>query len=42
VLRHDDESIAAQIMWALVHDDLAPLDKVCRDELAAARAREQE
>ena len=26
VLRHDYESIAAQIMWALVRDDLPPLD----------------
>jgi hypothetical protein len=42
VLRHDYESIAAQILWALVRDDLAPLDKVCRDELAVAMAREQE
>lgn len=42
VLRHDYESIAAQVMWALVHDDLDPLDKVCRDELVAAKAREQE
>lgn len=42
VLRHDYESIATQIMWAPVRDDLAPLDKVCRDELAAAKAHEQE
>jgi hypothetical protein len=41
VLRHY-ESPAAQIMWALVRDDLPPLDKVCRDELAAAKARERE
>lgn len=42
VLRHDYESIAAQIIWALVRDDLAPLDRVCRDELAVAKAREQD
>ncbi len=42
VLRHDYESIAAQIMWALVRDDLPPLEKACRDELAAAKARERE
>ena len=42
VLRHDYESIAAQIMWALVRDDLPSLDKVCRGEPAAAKAREQE
>ena len=40
VLRHNYEGIAAQVMWALVRDDLPPLDKVCRDELAAAQARE--
>jgi len=37
VLRHNYESIAAQIMWARVRYDLAPLDKVCHD--AAAKAR---
>jgi uncharacterized protein with HEPN domain len=40
VLRHDYESIAAQIVWALVRDDLPPLDEVCREELAAANARQ--
>ena len=42
VLRHNYESIAAQVMWALVRDDLPPLDHVCREELAAAKAREHE
>jgi uncharacterized protein with HEPN domain len=42
VLRHDYESIAAQVMWALVRDDLPLLDQVCREELAAAKAREHE
>jgi uncharacterized protein with HEPN domain len=42
VLRHDDESIAAHIMRALVRDDLPLLDKVCRDELAVAMACEHE
>ena len=41
-LRHDYESIAPQVMWALVRDDLPPLEKVCRDELAAAQALEGE
>jgi len=40
VLRHNYESIAAPVMWTLVRDDLQPLEKVCRDELAAAIARE--
>ncbi len=40
VLRHNYEGVAAQVMWALVRDDLPPLDKVCREELAAAQARE--
>jgi uncharacterized protein with HEPN domain len=42
VLRHDYESIAPQVMWALVRDDLPPLEKVCRTELAAARTLEGE
>lgn len=29
VLCHDYESIAAQVMWELVRDDLPPLEKVC-------------
>lgn len=34
VLRHDYESIAAPVMWKLAQDDLPPLEKVCREELA--------
>jgi uncharacterized protein with HEPN domain len=34
VLRHDYESIAAPVMWKLVQDDLMPLERVCREELA--------
>ena len=34
VLRHDYESIAAPIMWALVQNDMPVLEKACRDELA--------
>ncbi len=37
VLRHNYEDIAAPVMWALVRDDLPPLEKVCREELAAAQ-----
>ncbi len=34
VLHHDYERIAAPILWKLVQDNLLPLEKVCRDELA--------
>jgi uncharacterized protein with HEPN domain len=34
VLRHDYESISAPVMWKLVQDDLPPLEKACREELA--------
>jgi uncharacterized protein with HEPN domain len=38
VLRHDYASIAAPIMWKLVQDDLPPLERVCREELAREQA----
>ena len=38
VLRHDYGNVAAPIIWKLVHDDLPPLERVCRHELAAAIA----
>jgi uncharacterized protein with HEPN domain len=41
VLRHNYESVAAPLMWKLVQDDLPLLEKVCREELAAERAREK-
>ena len=41
VLRHDYESIAAPVMWKLVQDDLSPLEKVCREELAKQQAAER-
>ncbi|HEY5301359.1 MAG TPA: HepT-like ribonuclease domain-containing protein [Acetobacteraceae bacterium] len=41
VLRHNYESIAAPVMWALVRNDLPRLGKVCQEELAAEQAREQ-
>jgi uncharacterized protein with HEPN domain len=40
VLRHNYENIAAPVMWTLVRDDLPPLEKVCREELAAEKGRE--
>lgn len=33
VLRHDYESVSAPVMWAVVHENLPELDRVCRDEL---------
>ena len=41
VLRHDYGNIAAPIIWKLVREELSPLERVCRDELAAAIARER-
>jgi uncharacterized protein with HEPN domain len=35
VLRHDYESIAAPVLWKLVHGDLPTLEKACRSELGA-------
>jgi uncharacterized protein with HEPN domain len=42
MLRHNYEDIAAPVMWKLVHENLPPLEKICRDELAAEIAREQQ
>jgi uncharacterized protein with HEPN domain len=33
VLRHNYESIAPAVLWKLAHDDLAILDRACREEL---------
>jgi uncharacterized protein with HEPN domain len=33
ILRHEYEGISAPVLWTLVRDNLAPLEKVCRDEL---------
>ena len=40
VLRHDYENIAAPVRWKLVQDDLLPLERVCREELAIVQAHE--
>jgi uncharacterized protein with HEPN domain len=40
VLRHDYESIAAPVMYKLAQADLSALERVCREELATALARE--
>jgi len=34
ILRHEYEGISAPVMWKLVQDDLTPLERVCREELA--------
>jgi uncharacterized protein with HEPN domain len=39
VLRRNYENIATPVMWT-VRDDLPPLEKVCREELAAEKGRE--
>ena len=41
VLRHEYDRVAADVLWALVRDDLPSLDEVCREELVAEQAREQ-
>lgn len=40
VLRHDYGNVAAPVMWALVRDNLPALERVCREELAAAQAEQ--
>ena len=41
VLRHEYDRVAADVLWALVRDDLPSLDKVCSEELAVEQARER-
>lgn len=41
VLRHEYERIAHDVLWHVVRDDLAELERVCVEELAAERARER-
>jgi uncharacterized protein with HEPN domain len=38
VLRHEYAGISALVMWKLVQDDLTPLERVCREELAKEQA----
>jgi hypothetical protein len=33
--------MAYDVLWHMVHDDLAPLEMVCREELATGQNREQ-
>jgi uncharacterized protein with HEPN domain len=41
VLRHDYERVAPDVLWKLARDDLPTLEKICREELAAAIERER-
>ena len=41
VLRHEYERVAYDVLWRVVHDDLPPLEKAFREELARAQAAEQ-
>ncbi len=34
VLRHEYEHVAHDVLWRVVKDDLPPLEKACREELA--------
>jgi uncharacterized protein with HEPN domain len=34
VLRHEYEHVAHDVLWRVSFDDLVPLEKVCREELA--------
>jgi uncharacterized protein with HEPN domain len=36
VLRHEYEHVAHDVLWHVVRDDLPPLERVCREELARA------
>lgn len=42
VLRHAYERVAADVLWKLAAEDLAPLEAVCREELARMRMAEGE
>ena len=35
ILRHEYEQVAHDVLWRVVHDELPPLDAVCRAELEA-------
>ena len=38
VLRHEYERVAHDVLWRVARDDLLPLEKVCREELAMSQA----
>lgn len=37
VLRHEYERVAHDVLWHVVQDDLSPLEKACREELALVK-----
>ena len=41
VLRHAYDHVAPDVLWKLAQDDLAEIEKVCREELAVAEERER-
>ncbi len=42
VLRHDYERIAPAILWKVASEDLAPVEGICRQELASELAHERD
>ncbi|MBS0642127.1 MAG: DUF86 domain-containing protein [Proteobacteria bacterium] len=42
VLRHDYGNIAAPVIWGIAKDELPRLERVCREQLAAEQAREND
>jgi uncharacterized protein with HEPN domain len=40
ILRHEYERVAHDVLWRVAHDDLPPLEKVCREELTRSQAAE--
>jgi uncharacterized protein with HEPN domain len=42
VLRHEYQRVAYDVLWRVARDDLPLLERVCREELAAAKARERD
>lgn len=41
-LRHEYQEILPDILWKIARDDMSRLEHVCREELAAAQARERD
>ena len=41
VLRHAYDHVAPDVLWKLAQDDLAEIEKVCREELVVAEERER-
>jgi len=42
VLRHAHDQRAPDVLWKLAQDDLAEIEKVCREELVVAEERERQ